>query len=132
MGTSLHIKSNRDGAFLSIDRAIRPDFYRTELSYESMTATVEFYEIGLRPMSAFFSELAAAWRGWENERRWGSLEGELNLCATHNGLGTIALVAELRSGVYMEEGATWGARGILFLDSGALDHLARSAALLAG
>lgn len=127
----LQIASNRDGAVLSINRADRLDYYRADVRYGPMGATVEFYEISMRPLRDFFAALAEAWRGWDTEQRWGSLEGELNLRATHDQLGTVTLVSELRSGVYMDAGATWTASAVLYLDAGHLDQHARSAARLA-
>jgi hypothetical protein len=98
-----------------------------------MEAAVEFYEMNVRSVGDFFSELAGAWRGWEGERTWGSLEGEVDLRATHNKLGTVRLPVALRSDVYSPTGRghIWTASGLLFLDAGGLDRLASQAAQLA-
>ena len=127
---ALKVSSNRDGAFLMIDRTFRPDYNRAELSHGSMNAAVEFYKPGLSTLSSFFSELAAQWRGWEGERQWRSLEAEAALSATHDRLGTITLAVRLRSSVYTDIGPTWSASGVIFLDAGGLDTLARDAAAL--
>jgi hypothetical protein len=99
-----------------------------------MEATVEFYEMNIGALSDFLSELAAAWRGWEGDIHWASLEGEVDLRAIHDKLGTITLGVGLRSDVYESKAAghVWTATGLLFLDSGGLDELPRRAARLAG
>jgi hypothetical protein len=126
----MQIKSNRDGFEFALDQTSRADYYQAELACGSMNAAVEFYEMGLRPVKPFFDDLAASWRGWDGERQWTALEGEVRLSATHDGLGTVTLAVELRSGHYTDAGASWSARGVLYLDAGGLDALARQAAQL--
>jgi hypothetical protein len=130
---ALEVASNRDGFSLLIDRTVRPDYYRAELNCGAMHAAVEFYEMNIRPVGDFVNGLASAWRGWDGERTWGSLEGEVGLRASHDKLGTVKLAAELRSDVYASQGGgyLWTATALLFLDAGGLDSLARRAAELA-
>jgi Family of unknown function (DUF6228) len=127
---ALRVESNQDGSFLLIDRASRRGYYQAELRCRALQAAVEFYGEDVRPVGDLFSELAADWRGWEGERAWNSLEGEVKLRATHDKLGTAALTVELRSDVYVDAGYLWTATGLLFLDAGALDGLARQAGQL--
>lgn len=130
---AFRISSNRDGAWFELDGTARPDYYRAELSHGTMQAAVEFYEINVRPVGDFFAELAATWRGWEGERTWRSLEGEVRFGATHDKLGTVTLTVGLRSDVYVSTGPghIWSASGLLILDAGGLDGLARQASRLA-
>lgn len=131
--TALRIDSNRDGFRLELDRTHRADYFRADLSCGHMEASVEFYEIHIGALPDFFAELATAWRGWEGELQWASLEGEVGLRATHDKLGTVTLTVALRSDIYEPKGAghVWTATGLLFLDAGGLDELSRRAAHLA-
>jgi hypothetical protein len=130
---AFRIASNRDGNSLVLERTARPDYCRAELSCGSMEASTEYYDHdGVQSLAEYFGEIAASWRGWEGDRSWVSLEGELRLAAVHDKLGTITLTAELRSNQYYSpgEGYIWRVRGLLLLDAGALDALARQAALI--
>jgi hypothetical protein len=68
---------------------------------------------------------------WLGRRAYvGSLDGEVELRAGHDKLGTVTLTVRLRSDVY---GASvrdflWTTTALLFLDAGGLDALAREAA----
>lgn len=130
--TALRIESNQGGGSAVLDQTFRADYFRAELRSGALEAAVEFYDPGLRPpVSVFFAELATAWRGWEGERTWQSLEGDVALTATHDQLGTIALTVRLRSDTYASPGAyLWTAAATLFLDAGGLDALARQAVQL--
>lgn len=95
-----------------------------------LEAAVEVYEHEdgetLRGLASLFEELARSWRGWQGDQRWSSLEGELTITATHDGLGTVelrALLRELESDVL----GWWSASISVFVDAGALDELARRA-----
>ena len=84
------IRSNEAGAFLAIQRDGRDrrrddveDGYLTAtLSCGSLRASLRSYEIGIGQLADYFAELAADWRGWKGERRWSSLEGDVELAAT--------------------------------------------------
>jgi hypothetical protein len=56
-----------------------------------------FYELHIGWLADFLSELAGSWRGWEGERKWTSLEGDIELTATHDGRGLVALVPASRA-----------------------------------
>lgn len=47
-------------------------------------------------LAEYFADLAANWRGWEGAKEYASLEGQLSLAATHDGLGTVTMKVELR------------------------------------
>lgn len=42
-------------------------------------------------LAEYFADLAANWRGWEGVKEYASLEGQLSLNATHDGLGTVTI-----------------------------------------
>jgi hypothetical protein len=121
----LVIMSNNAGDRLVIEPD-RPDYWTATLDCSELHARRTFYEINIDSLPHFLAGLAAGWRGWEGERNWQSLESDVELTATHNGLGTIALAVTLRNDV----SSGWNARALLTLDAGtALDQLAREASL---
>ena len=126
------IESNRDGWSLAITQTGRTDYHRAELSCGTTQASIDFYAGDVPPLSELFSGLAEDWRGWEGERRWGSLDGEVELRATHDKLGTITLAVRMRSDAYdpTVREHHWTTTALLFLDAGTLDSLAREAAQL--
>ncbi|MGO9499243.1 MAG: DUF6228 family protein [Solirubrobacteraceae bacterium] len=130
---TLQVDSNRYGWSLVIDQTPRSDYYRAELRCGSTQAGVEFYYgKEVPPVGDFFKELAESWGGWEGERAWGSLDGEVELLASHDKLGTVTLAVRLRSDVYETtvREFLWTATALLFLDAGRLDPVARAAARL--
>ena len=101
------------------------DEWPVVLSGPGLTARHRAY--AYRPHGGFarmFEEMAAAWRGWEGEKVWRSLESELSLVCTHDGLGHVTIMVRLQ----MDLGAEWSAEGTLVLEAGQLDALARAAA----
>lgn len=101
------------------------DEWPVVLSGPGLTARHRVY--AYRPHGGFdrmFEEMAAAWRGWEGEKVWRSLESELSLVCTHDGLGHVTIMVRLQ----MDLGAEWSAEGTLVLEAGQLDALARAAA----
>jgi hypothetical protein len=124
------IKSNNADDRLVIDPD-RPDYWTATLECSGLRACHSFYEINIDSLAQFLSGLASSWRGWEGERTWTSLESDVELTASHDGRGTVALVVTLRNDIFdarSERG--WSAKALLTLDAGtALDQLAREAAL---
>lgn len=118
------IRSNHAGDELAFGRGGGRDWEAT-LRVGGLEATLDFYELESESFPAdlgkFFSRLARRWRGWEGECYWETLEGNVALRATHDGLGTV----ELR--VLLKRELGWLAEASLFVDAGALDRLARKA-----
>jgi hypothetical protein len=129
---SFEIRSNEAGAFLRVEADPRrgphvgDGYWKATLSCGSLNASLQFYEIRLGGLAEYFGELAADWRGWSGERRWESLEGDVELVAVHDGRGTITL----RAGLRMFAQHRWTVSAELLLDAGGLDRLAREARLL--
>jgi hypothetical protein len=69
--------------------------YEARLSTEAgeCSAVVWEYNSGL---AAFVRALADDWRGFEGERRYATIEGQLTLTCRHDGRGTVACRFELR------------------------------------
>src|SRR6202042_425444 len=99
-GPAVTDRQARDGWSLVIDETSRPEYYRAGLSCGAMRAAVDFYGKEVAPVSDLFSGLAEDWRGWDGERTLGSVDGEVELRASHDKLGTVTLTVRLRSDVY--------------------------------
>lgn len=54
-------------------------------------ASTAVWDLGT-DLADFLGGLARDWRGWDGERSYSSLEGELDITARHDGLGRIQLV----------------------------------------
>jgi hypothetical protein len=130
-GDVLEIRSNEAGAHLSIrhgaESGPHPElddgYWIAVLRCGPMEASLRFYEMGLGGLTGYFAALAEGWRGWAGERRWESLEGDVTLVATHDGLGAVTLTARLRTEAFAPH--RWDASAELVLDAGALDRLVR-------
>lgn len=113
------------GRYLTLRRKTWPD----DESFESMVVTLGFpegqvtttvwdYRSALAP---FFADLAESWRGFTGVKEYASIEGELALECTHDGLGSIRCDATLRHPAPPE----WTFSAVLVWGVGAhLDRLA--------
>jgi Family of unknown function (DUF6228) len=90
--------------------------YSAGVQTEAMTASTLVYAYGPTPL-ALFEVIANEWRGWHGSKEWSSLEGELSLSATHDGVGTITLQVRLAHLGF--DAWDWEARAALALDAGA-------------
>jgi hypothetical protein len=61
--------------------------------------------------------------GLARQQDWTSVEGQLSLSCSHDGLGHVRIVVELRPSLYE---TSWLARGVLVLDAGSLHDSAHS------
>ena len=71
------------------------------------------YAKGFDDLSEFFGDLADHWTGWPGTKIYTSLEGDLQLTASHT--GHVELGFTLQDPSFPE---TWSVRGQLTLDSG--------------
>jgi hypothetical protein len=71
-------------------------------------------------LAKLFAQMANEWRGWEGEKIWRSLDGELNLAFRHDGIGAINAKVRMRD----ETMVNWVVEGELALELGSLDGLA--------
>lgn len=72
----------------------------------------------------FFQDIAQNWRGWEGEKTWYALEGELELTATSDSLGHITIHVQLRPTAGPEG---WRVISYAYAEAGQLDSLSRRA-----
>lgn len=115
---------------LSIETTEEPGTWRAELHQEGAAASALMFHRwsgdALR-LDRYFGQLAEQWRGWEGNLDW---EGErLDLSATHDGLGHV-MVAVVLHGEADRDFDRWEFRGFVKVEAGALQSLAREAAVL--
>ncbi len=67
-------------------------------------------------LTRFFEYIAKCWKGWNGEKKWTSLEGELRLICTTDSLGHVSIEATLFDG--------WSVRNTFYVDAGQLEQLA--------
>jgi hypothetical protein len=90
--------------------------------------TIATFSDGPWDLALFFGQLAADWRGWEGERHWRALEGELEVQASHLGARVLIAVTVRRPDMTFANDA-WEARIVLTLEPGEqLDRVARDLA----
>jgi uncharacterized protein DUF6228 len=92
------------------------DYFTATIRAEGLSATRRIYAYGAATLIGFFEDIAVAWRGWEGEKSWASVEGDLEFAATHDGLGHVSLRARVAN---LGEGWDWDAWCELILDAGA-------------
>ena len=98
------------------------DRYNAILDIESGTVSTLVREYSSW-LPRYFHDLSNSWRGWAGEKTFESLEGELLLSATHDGLGTVELWVTLRK----PTPPSWSASASLDLGAGAdLEAVAKS------
>jgi hypothetical protein len=119
---SFEIRSSERGARLLLRRyqgGLVAEFDAPDLS----SATQVYVLGGCDHLDRFWRDLAENWRGWEGTPSWQSLEGDLELSATSDRLGHVALEVRL------EEGAPfpWQVHGKISLDAGQLHRIAAAA-----
>jgi Family of unknown function (DUF6228) len=90
------------------DEESPPEYLWAELRSGDLRAAKRIYgghAPGFQDLAAFFAGIVATWRGWEGERSWESVEGDLRIAARH-AHGHIQLRVTLRA-----EGPGWGNDG---------------------
>jgi hypothetical protein len=76
-----------------------------------------------------FADMARQWSGWTGDLKWESLEGELILRCSHDGLGHISIRTELCSGHMPED---WRVAATVTTEAGQLAGIAHRAAMFFG
>ena len=101
---TLHLSDGGASLTITSDESQEPLYWRVTLRSGGLNASTDIDLDSIRhtvgPLGEFFLGLAADWRGWQGERRWGG--GPLILSATHDGLGHIAINVQLATNVYYE------------------------------
>jgi hypothetical protein len=82
---------------------------------------LEGWSGGFRAFSAYFREIAEAWRGWSGTKEWRDDGGTLSLSASHDGVGLVSLRVTLSSLPYDKPGE-WQLRLDVPLEPGSIDE----------
>lgn len=98
-------------------------YFTATIAGDGLRATSKVYAYMSQGLPALLAELANEWRGWEGERSWTSLERDLTLSFSHDGLGHIRVGVELCSSCMRE----WAVQTETRVDAGQLDDLAKRA-----
>ncbi len=104
------------------------EWWRVDVELPGLSATAKidpFAADGDRTLALLFRRLADDWKGWDGVRDWSSIEGTLDLRATHDGLGHVPMRVRIRSSLYED---AWNVEGTVWLEAGGLSKLARDAA----
>lgn len=128
MADSVTIKSSRSAGKLRLSEP-QPQSLRYPVEYlrvsiedrdiAASSSRVYIYEP--HDLAAFFDELAANWKGWEDEKQWHSVEADFALSSTYDDLGHAALRVTLKSGLYEDD---WCVQAVIYVDAGQLEDLA--------
>ena len=108
------IIAGENGRRLILDGPNPKDGYTATLQIESGEVSRTVHEFG-NGLPGFVADLADSWRGWPGPKTYRSLEGELELTAVHDGLGTVTLEVTVRQPWPPE----WAATATLDLGAGA-------------
>lgn len=107
-----------------------PDTQDSEVEYFTATfmayglqATSRVYAFMSQGLAELIALMAIEWKGWSGERDWESLEHDLRLSFSHDGLGHIRVAVELRDAAVPE----WIVKAWTSIDAGDLDTLAKRA-----
>ncbi len=96
---------------------------RLEVGSE-LVASTGVETLGGDGLPEWIQTLAGLWRGWAGEHQWRSLEEDLYITATHDGLGHVSLRMTLR-GPFGFVADAWEASATVRIDAG--EGLARLA-----
>ena len=124
------IASTERGARLTLSDLVpesEPDFYTLVATIEQpgLRATTKVYDMdGARggSLTGYFATLAEEWRGWDGEKEWAALEGQLALSCTSDKTGHARLVVRLGETAHWDG---WSAEVVLMLDVMQRDRIAK-------
>jgi hypothetical protein len=124
MDRAVKIRSAHDGTTLAFFD-YHGDSYKVTLRGPNCEATASVYAYQPYGLSfvSFFQGLAHDWSGWKGEKKWLSLEGELELSATIDLTGHVNLKVRIKSDPYPYYG--WSFSTTLLLEAGQLEQIAR-------
>jgi hypothetical protein len=117
------IKSTRDGRTLRFAER-KGEYFRVSLTSDSISATKGVYGyMQIDRLPALFDSIAADWKGWKGKKEWKTIESDLQLAATHDGLGHVRLEVRITN---QDPEDNWTVTADLFFDAGSLDSIAKS------
>jgi hypothetical protein len=113
-----------------VDRAKSMEGFSVRVTDHNLSAAAQVYA-GYVPRNpaVLFADMAKKWSGWPGELIWESLEGELALRCSHDGLGHVSIRVELRSGPWTDD---WAITATIMTEAGQLERLAQRSAAFFG
>ena len=121
----MEIKSAHSGARLRFSD-IQGDYFYATLTSPEYSGTVRIWAYtDSHGLANLFTSMAEKWRGWTEEMKWSSIEGEFSMTCSRDKLGHITLNIELRQEFGDLE--PWRLRAALVVDAGQLETIAKDA-----
>jgi hypothetical protein len=97
------------------------EYFRVTIRASGLTASAQVYAFELDGgLVQFLEGVAASWRGWEGEKAWTSLEGELRFVCRSDSLGHITIEVTLNQA----SAGGWSVRDDFHVDAGQLEQIA--------
>ena len=117
------IKSCNDSTELILSVTSRSNYetrFIAEIRGAQFNGSIESSTYFSGPPSLLFKEMAENWDGWDGEKCWSAIDGELYLSATTNSLGSIILKVRM---VYLS--GDFELLATVALEAGQLDTIFR-------
>jgi hypothetical protein len=113
-----------------VDRTKSMESFSLRVTDHNLSAAGQVYaDYVPRNPALLFADMAEHWSGWRDELVWKSLEGELAMRCSHDGLGHIAIRIELLSGPRPDD---WRIAATVMTEAGQLERIAQQAVVFFG
>jgi hypothetical protein len=98
------------------------DYFDVELAGDAVSAKKRVWGYTDTDfLAGLFESIARDWKGWDGERQWAAIEGDLSISASSDKLGHIRLAVVIRNNDLEDD---WQLDVPIFLDAGGLDNIA--------
>jgi hypothetical protein len=97
------------------------DSYKVSICGSYCQGRASVYALEVARLGEFFRDLALHWSGWNGEKQWQSIEGEVSLTAKTDRTGHVDFLVHMRSGPYPYD---WRLTTTLLVEAGQLEHIA--------
>ena len=98
------------------------DYFSIEISNPTISGTTRVYAFQSDGLSTLFDEMARDWRGWDGQKKWESLEGELSLSSSSDGKGHILIEVIAQESVHPD---SWRIKAMIMIEAGQIDRYAK-------
>jgi hypothetical protein len=118
---SVTIKSVKGRRALTLSNR-NGDYFDVELAGDAVSAKKGIWGYTDTDfLAGLFESIAQDWKGWNGERQWAAIEGDLRITATCDKLGHIRLDVVIRNNDLEDD---WQLDVPIYLDAGGLDVIA--------